>query len=93
MKNNIAKSIIKYVIKNNRCPNSRIVAYADLNNRRFKSVLKVIYDQCGTFEVRPLNDYNDHPYMRTHKIRYDGELVVMCADTTSEFHIWLGGAI
>ena len=91
--NRIAKrDVIKDVIKNDKHPNAKIIAYADLDNRKFKSLLKIISER-GPVEVRPLNDYNDNNYLYTCRIRCDEQLVAMYATKGDEFHLWLGGAI
>lgn len=89
----IKKHIIKDVIKNDRHPNAKIIAYADVNNRKFKSVLKLVSGMSESFEVRPLNDYNDNNYLRTGRVKWEDQLVAMYTTSKDEFHIWLGGAI
>ena len=84
----VKKHIVKDAIKRD-CGNRKIVAYVDLNNRKFKSLLKSI----SPVEVRSLNDYNDNDYLFTGRLRWNGELVAMYATSKDEFHLWLGGAI
>lgn len=81
------------VIKNDRRPSERIIAYVDLNNRKFKSLLKAISNVNGPIEVRSLNDFNDNDSLYRGDIRWDEGTVAMYATTKDEFHIWLGGAI
>lgn len=87
----VKKHIIQDVIRNNIHPNTRIIAYVDETDNRFKKLLKTVSD--SPFEVRSLNDYNDNNFIRTCKIRWEDQLVAMYATTKDEFHIWLGGAI
>lgn len=89
----IKKYIVKNVIKNDKHPNAKIIAYADVNNHKFKSLLKLVSGMSESFEVRPLNDYNDNNYLRTGKVRWEDQLVAMYATSEEEFHLWLGGAI
>lgn len=84
----VKKHIVKDAIKRDCC-GRKIIAYADLDNRKFKSLLKSI----SPVEVRSLNDYNDNDCLYTSRLRWNGELVAMCSTTKDEFHIWLGGAI
>lgn len=84
----VKKHIVKDAIKRD-CGNRKIIAYADLENRKFRSLLKSI----SPVEVRSLNDYNDNNYLYTSRLRWNGELVAMCATNGDEFHLWLGGAI
>lgn len=84
--------IIKDVIKNDKHPNAKIIAYADKNDRKFRSLLKIISED-SPIEVRPLNDYNDNNYLHTCRIRWNDDVVAMYATSKDEFHLWLGGAI
>ena len=87
------RHIVLDVIKNDRHSNERIIAYVDLNNRKFKSLLKAIFKVNGPIEVRSLNDFNDNDSLYRGDIRWDEGTVAMYATTKDEFHIWLGGAI
>ena len=87
------RHIVLDVIKNDRRPSERIIAYVDLNNRKFKSLLKAISNVNGPIEVRSLNDFNDNDSLYRGDIRWDEGTVAMYATTKDEFHIWLGGAI
>lgn len=90
------RHIVLDVIKNDRRPSERIIAYVDLNNRKFKSLLKAIFKvkvNQTTIEVRSLNDFNDNDSLYRGDIRWDEGTVAMYATTKDEFHIWLGGAI
>lgn len=84
----VRRHIVKDTIKRD-CGGRKIIAYADLNNRKFKSLLKSI----NPVEVRSLNDYNDNNFMYSGKIRWNEQLVAMYATRDDEFHLWLGGAI
>ena len=92
MKNIAKKHIVMDVIKNDKQPNAKIIAYADLDNRKFRSLLKTI-SEAGPVEVRPLNDYNDNNYLHTGRIRWNDDVVAMYTTSKDEFHLWLGGAI
>ena len=87
----VKRHIVQDVIRNNIHPNTKIIAYADRDDNRFRKLLKIVSD--SPFEVRPLNDYNDNNFLRTCKIRWEDQLVAMYATTKDEFHIWLGGVI
>lgn len=89
----VKKHIVMDVIDRNREVGDKIIAYIDLDNRKFKSILKAISMIGCRFEVRSLNDYNDNNFMYSGKIRWNEQLVAMYATRDDEFHLWLGGAI
>ena len=94
MKKQIAKKhIVLDVIKNDRHHGDMIIAYVDLNNRKFKSLLKAISKVNGPIEVRSLNDFNDNDSLYRGDIRWDEGTVAMYTTKGDEFHLWLGGAI